>query len=114
MPVWQKVWNQIRLPKDIFFKNIFYVLLGLICVQTVCIVMMPSAEEKKVAAGKKINDITDTLRPNKKISVFRVMGLKSLGRVCSHIFFKYFFFLEKNTNLCILKGISPFKLHKII
>ena len=26
------------------------------------------------------------LRPNKKISVFRVMGLKVLGRVGAHIF----------------------------
>ena len=30
------------------------------------------------------------------------------------IFFFYYFFLEKNLILCILKGISPFKMHKII
>ena len=35
------------------------------------------------------------IRPNKKISVFRVMGLKILGRVGTHIFFKFFFFSEK-------------------
>ena len=46
-------------------------------------------------------DVTDfdpikiTKRPNKKISVFRVTGLKNLGTVGTHIFF-------------------PFKMHKII
>ena len=34
-------------------------------------------------------------RPNKKISVFRVTGLKILGRVRTHIFL-IIFFLEKN------------------
>ena len=52
-------------------------------------------------------------QPNKKISVFLVTGLKILGRVGTHIFF-LFFFLEKNIILCILKGIWPFKMHKII
>ena len=51
--------------------------------------------------------------PNKKISVFRVMGLKILGRVGTK-FFLIIFFLENNIILCILKGISPFKMHKII
>ena len=46
------------------------------------------------------------LRPNKKI-VFRVMGRKSLGRVDTH------FFSGKNIIICILKGILPFKMHKI-
>ena len=32
--------------------------------------------------------------PNKKISVFRVMGLKILGRVGTHIIFFNIFFLE--------------------
>ena len=41
------------------------------------------------------------------------MGLKILGRVGTHIFFNYFF-LDFFLNLCILKGISPFKKHKII
>ena len=51
-------------------------------------------------------------RPNKKkISVFRVTGLKILGRVGTHINFFIFFFC---IILCILKGISPFKMHKII
>ena len=54
------------------------------------------------------------LRPNKKISVFRVTGLKILGRVGTHFFFNYFFFPGKNIFSCILKGISPFKMHKII
>ena len=43
------------------------------------------------------------------------MGLKVLGRVGAHIFFYIFFFLEKNKNECILKGISPFEImHKIV
>ena len=42
----------------------------------------------------------------------RVKGLKFLGRVGTYIFFIYF--LEKNIILCILKGISPFKMHTII
>ena len=50
------------------------------------------------------------LKPNKKISVFRVMGLNILGRVGTHIFFSG----KKNVILCILKGISPFKMHKIL
>ena len=49
------------------------------------------------------------VRPDKKTSVFRVTGLKILGRVATHIFL-----LEKNIILCILKGISPFKMHKIL
>ena len=51
------------------------------------------------------------VRPNKNIhvSVFRVTGLKILGRVGTHIFFS-----GKNVILCILKGISPFKMHRII
>ena len=36
------------------------------------------------------------VRPNKKISVFQVMGLKILGGVGTHIFSNYLF-LEKNT-----------------
>ena len=47
------------------------------------------------------------IRPNKKIGVFGVMSLKILGRVGTHIFFK-FVFEEKNIILRILKGISPF------
>ena len=56
-------------------------------------------------------------RPNKKINVFRVTSLKILGRVGTHIFrigTHNFFFWKKNIILCILKGISPFKMHKII
>ena len=45
----------------------------------------------------------------KKINVFRVTHLKILGRVGTH-----FFPLEKKVFLCILKGILPFKMHKII
>ena len=48
------------------------------------------------------------------MSMFRVTGLKILGRVGTHIFFNYFFFSGKKLILCILKGISPFKMHKII
>ena len=39
------------------------------------------------------------------------MGLKILGRIGTHIII---FFLEKTIILCVLKGISPFKMHKII
>ena len=53
-------------------------------------------------------------RPNKEISVFRVTGLKILGRVGIHNFFNYFFFWKRNIILCIMKGISPFKMHEII
>ena len=42
----------------------------------------------------------------KKISVFLVTG-----RVGTHILFNYFFFSGKNIILCVLKGISPFKMH---
>ena len=50
------------------------------------------------------------VRPNNNIRVFRVTGLKILGRVGTNIFF----FSGKNIILCILKGILPFKMHKII
>ena len=50
------------------------------------------------------------VRPNKKISVFRVTGLKIL----MHIFFLIIFFSGKKIILCILKGELPFKMHKII
>ena len=56
---------------------------------------------------------TTKVRPNKKISVFRVTGLKILGRVGTHIFF-IIFFLEIKIILCIWKGISSFKMHQII
>ena len=49
------------------------------------------------------------IRPNKKISVFWVTGLKNLGRVDTLIFFS-----GKNIILCILKGISPFKMNKFL
>ena len=45
--------------------------------------------------------------------MFQVTGLKILGGVGTHIFF-YFFFWKKITTLCILKGISSFKMHKIV
>ena len=44
------------------------------------------------------------IRPNKTISVFRVIGLKILGRVGTHFFI--IFFSGKNIMFCILKGIS--------
>ena len=49
---------------------------------------------------------------NKKISVFRVTGLKILGMVGTHSFLNYI--LKKIKMLCILKGILPFKMHIII
>ena len=55
------------------------------------------------------------IRPNKKISMFRVTSLKIFGRVGTLIFFFYYlYFLEKSMILCILKGFLPFKMHKII
>ena len=45
----------------------------------------------------------------KNIGVFRVTELNILGRVGTHIFF-----WKKNIILCILKGILPFKMHKIV
>ena len=71
--------------------------------------------------SRKINCLLNFLRvkglrlvkQNKKISVFRVEVLKILGRVGTHIFSNYFFY-GKNIILCILNGMSPFKMHKII
>ena len=40
-----------------------------------------------------------TVRPNKIISVFRVMGLTILGREGTHKFLNYFFALKKLYNL---------------
>ena len=42
--------------------------------------------------------------------MFRVTGQKNVGRVGTLILFSG----KKNIILCILKGISPFKMHKII
>ena len=52
-------------------------------------------------------------KAKKKISVFRVTGLKIFGRIGTHIFFNYFF-SGKYMILCILKDILPFKRYKII
>ena len=49
------------------------------------------------------------VRPNKKNKCVSGIGLKILGRVGTH-----FFLWKKNIILCILKGIPPFKMHKII
>ena len=43
-----------------------------------------------------------------------VTGLKILGRVGTQFFLYYFFFLQKNIILCILKDMIPFKMHEII
>ena len=62
----------------------------------------------------------------KKESVFRVTGLKILGRVGTHFFFleknlilclfqnSKNYILGKNIILCTLKSISSLKMHKII
>ena len=47
---------------------------------------------------------TVRFRPNKKISVFWVMGLKILGRVGTLIFLNHYLFLEKYIILCILNA----------
>ena len=54
------------------------------------------------------------LRPNKKISLFQVMGLKILGRVGRLFFFFNFFFLEKKYDFMHFERQMPFKMHKII
>ena len=56
-------------------------------------------------ALRQASHMIKILWPNKKISVFRVTGLKILGRVGTHIFFFWKMFFNKN-NLCILKGLS--------
>ena len=54
-------------------------------------------------------------KPNKAKKCVSVTGLNIiLGRVGLHLLFLIIFFLEKNKIVCILKGISPFKMHKII
>ena len=60
-----------------------------------------------------ISLIQKTLRPNKKISVFQVTGLKILVRVGTYIFFYFlFFFLDKNIILFILKCIKVYFFQK--
>ena len=54
--------------------------------------------------------MTFYLRPNKKISVFRVTGL-ILGMVGTHILLSFSFFLKKNN---FMHFERPFKMHKII
>ena len=51
-----------------------------------------------------------TLRPDQKNKCVSGNGSEILGRVGTHIFF-LIFFSGKNIILCILKGISPFKMH---
>ena len=48
------------------------------------------------------------VRPNEKISVFRVTGLKILGRIGTHIFISIIFFLDFNMHK-ILFSSSPEK-----
>ena len=68
-----------------------------------------------------ICDIKHLLNPShsdyqgqiKKITVFRVTGLKTLVTVGTHIFCD-FFFLQINKFASILKVISPFKMHIIL
>ena len=51
-----------------------------------------------------------TLGQIKKKIMFQVMDLKILGRVYTHISFSGKIY---NIILCFLKGLSPFKKHKI-
>ena len=73
----------------------------------ICYIMSINTQQTKLKKGymditaikieKKLTDKPPyicSLRPNKKISVFWVTGLKILGRVGTHIFF-YFFFSGK-------------------
>ena len=66
-------------------------------------------------AAHSVSIIKAHISPNKKIGVFWVTGLKTLGRVGTLVVFFFFFFLSgKQMILCILKDILPFKMHKII
>ena len=54
------------------------------------------------------------MRQNKKNKYVLGIGSENF-RKGRHTFFNLFFFFEKNNKiLCILKGLSPFKMHKII
>ena len=64
-------------------------------------------ERSLVIISKKILYFFDFVIGQIK-KVLRVTGLKILGRVGTHIFF------WKKYNFCILEGISPFKMHKIL
>ena len=55
---------------------------------------MPQAQITDQPTAPRRKDRT-LIRPNKKISMFRVTGLKILGRVGTHIFFYYLFFWKK-------------------
>ena len=48
--------------------------------------------------GSSSVGIANSIRPNKKINMFLVTGLKILGSVGTHIFFKYFFSQKKKNN----------------
>ena len=52
--------------------------------------------------------------PNKKNKCVSGNGSENFRQGMHTYFFLTIFFLEKNIILCILKGISPFKMHKII
>ena len=57
------------------------------------------------------------LRPNKKISVFLVTGLKILGRVGTHFFLEFFFYSfwkAKCLSKCIKLYFFPENLKKIL
>ena len=72
-------------------------------------------EDWRSGSPEKLNEQAHeilVLRPNRKISVLWVTGLKILGRVGTHIFI--FFWRKTKIILCILKDISPFNMHKII
>ena len=58
-------------------------------------------------------EVYSMLRPNTKISVFRVTGLKILSRVGTHIFV-YFIFLENKYNFMHFERHFAFQMHKII
>ena len=63
---------------------------------------------KFMTGWKRVNKL---IRPNKKICMFWVMGLKILGWIGTHIFI--FIFSGNKYNFVHLKGISPFKMHNL-
>ena len=54
---------------------------------------------------------SQSIWPNKKISVFRVTDLKNLGRVGTHIFFNHLF---SGKIYYFMHFERPFKMHEII
>ena len=60
-----------------------------------CLQRLSADDKSHRLQGKSYVDEFSALRPNKKICVFPITGLKILGGVGIHIFLKLFFFWKK-------------------